>query len=245
MPDATAAAVGAGLLVSVLWGRSLWYLDERSAAFRRATFAAMGRSARPPGEVRSLLLSASYYGLGVLLALSFALAFRLGGASLVSFAPWHLGAALLGAVGEISLAGLLIDVGRRVTGQGPERFAELAEVPWMKGLRRLPPAMVPLVAAGGGVVEELVFRGVMLRTFTERLHVSAPAAVALAGALFCIQQLVQVRTAFQALIIGSACVAIALVGGLLVVVTGSVLPALAAHASFVVFYMVEGADRPS
>jgi membrane protease YdiL (CAAX protease family) len=131
-----------------------------------------------------------------------------------------------------------VDVGCRLTGQGrPEQFAEVQEIPWIKGLWAFPPRFVPAAAALGGVVEEVFFRGVLLRIMTDLLAVDPPAAVALAGALFCLEQLLQVRTRFQALLIGAGCAAISLVGGLLVVLTGSVVPAVLCHASFVVFHM--------
>ena len=44
----------------------------------------------------------------------------------------------------------------------PEKVAEIAEIPCIKGLRELPPAVVPIVAALAGAVEEVFFRGVLL-----------------------------------------------------------------------------------
>ena len=82
---------------------------------------------------------------------------------------------MLGIVAEISLANLFVDLGCRLTGQGgPERFAELREIPWMKGLRKLPAAAVPIVAALAGAVEEVFFRGVLLLVLTTRLRGSHP-----------------------------------------------------------------------
>jgi membrane protease YdiL (CAAX protease family) len=249
MPESAivGGAVAAGIVVSVLWGRSLWYLDERSEAFRRGVFFVMGFSRRKLGEVRALLLSGIYYSLGLLAALLLALVFGLKASSLVSFSAAQVGITVLGIVGEISLANLLIDFSCLVTRQGPERFAEIVEIPWMKGLQQLPAAVVPFAAALGGVVEEFVFRGVLLCILTERLAVGVFAAVAITTVLFCLQQLMQVRTVFQAMVMTCSCVAISVVGGLLVALTGSVIPALLAHASFVIFFMTpptEPVGRP-
>ena len=233
----------AATIFSLLWGRALWYLDERSQAFRRLTFFSMGYTRRPLGEVRALLLTAFYYSLGLVAGLLFALALDLPASALISFSAVYLGLSVLGAIGEISLTDLLVELACRVTGQGgPERFAEMQDIPWMKGLRQLPDGIVPLAAALGGVVEELFFRGVVLRISTERFGVAPLVAVAIAGALFCLEQLVQVRTAFQAMVIGCGCVAISTVGGLLVVLTGSVLPAVICHASFVLFFMTRSSE---
>jgi len=229
--------------VSLIWGRALWYLDERSQAFRRWAFVAMGYTSRMLGEVRSGLLSFIYYGFGLVAASLFLIVFGLRTSTLISFSVAHLGLAVLGAIGEISLTSLLVDLTCRATGQGgPEQFVEVREIPWIKGLLQLPPSVVPFAAALGGIVEEVFFRGVLLRILTDKLLVAPLAAVAITGALFCVQQLIQIRTAFQAMVICCSCVAISFVGGLLVVLTGSLVPAVLSHASFVVFFMPQGND---
>lgn len=235
----------AATAATLLWGRALWYFDQRSPAFRRWVFAALGRSRRTPDQTRAMLLSILYYGIGLVLALALMLAFGVRAEALFSFAPWHLGVVVLAVIGEISLSSFLIDVMRRVTRQSPARFAEIQEIPWIEGIHRLPAGMVPFAAAAGGVVEELVYRGVVLRLCTNVAGMSATQAILIAGALFCLQQLIQVRTPFQAMVIGCGCVAISLVGGLVVVLTGSVVPALIAHASFVVFFMSGNSEAPA
>lgn len=233
--------VAGAILVSLAWGRALWYFSERSQAVRRWVFFAMGYTHRQFGEVRALILSVIYYILGLFGAILFAIVLHLHVSSLISFSASHVALALLGIVGEISLANLLIDLSVRIAGMGgQERFAEMREIPWMKGLQHLPPAVMPVAAAFGGVVEEVFFRGVILRVMTDRLLVAPMLAIAIAGALFVFQQLVQVRTAFQALVIGCGCAAISLVGGTLVVLTGSIVPAMIAHGSFVLFFMSQG-----
>lgn len=232
------AIVAAGLAVSFLWGRALWYFAERSEAFRGWVFFAMGYTRRPTGEVRSALLGAIYYCLGLLAALLFVTVFDLPITSLFALSAAQLGMSILGAAAEISLANLLIDLSCRTIGQsGPERFVEVAEIPWIKGLRQLPPSIVPAAAAAGGVIEEFFFRGVLLQLLIPRLPAFPMVSVAVSGVLFCLQQLLQVQTVFQAMVIGCSCVAISAVGGLLVVLTGSVVPALLSHASFVLFFM--------
>lgn len=240
------AFLSAAIVASLLWGRALWYCDERSQAVRRAAFFAMSFTRWQQREVRSLLLTVIYCALGLLAALLFAAAFGLDTAARVSVSTSHAGPVLLGVVAEISLAGLLVGLGRRVVGRdGAEQFAEVSEIPWMKGLRELPGWAVPLAAALATVVEEFMFRGVLLPVLTERLLVSPPLAVLIAGALFCLQQLVQVRTRFQAMVIGCACTAISLVGGLLVLLTQSVVPAILCHMSFVLFFMSRREGRTS
>lgn len=236
------------VVVSVAWGLALRYFDERSQALRRAVFFALGFTQRPPSEVRALFLSAIYYGFGLLASLLCAAMFGLSPSALFSFSAAHIPLTALGVVGQISLTSLLVDLSCRISRQGrPEQFAEVQEIPWIKGLRALPAATVPAAAALGGVVEEVFFRGVLLRIMTDELRMAPSAAIACTGALFCLEQLLQVRTRFQALLISAGCVAISAVGGLLVVLTGSVVPAVLCHASFVVFHMAraDGASTTS
>lgn len=244
MLDASAiAGFLAASALTLLWGRALWYFDERSNLLRGWVFQAMTYTRWQQEATRALLLSGIYYGLGLLLAIGYIVAFRLPLSTLI---PLQVPSVplftliLLGIAGEISLANLLVGLGRAAMRSRPEQFAELRDIPWMKGLRALPPVVVPVAAAFGGAVEEVVFRGVVLRILTERLAAPPLLAVGVAGLLFCLQQLIQVRTPFQAMVIGSGCVAISLVGGLLVVLSGSMIPAVLCHASFVLFFMPGG-----
>lgn len=231
-----AAALAAAAILSLGWGRLLGVLHERSDAFRRAAFVASGFSMRPPSEVRAVLLATIYYAAGLLASLVMALGFGLPAAALVTWRPWHAWMFLIGVVGEISLAALFVDLSCRLTRTPPDRFLEIRDIPWMVGLQQLPRGAAPWAAALGGAVEELFYRGVLL-TILIVSGMAPPIAILAAGSLFLVQQILQVQTRFQAMVLAAACLAISLVGGLLVVVTGSVIPAVVSHASFVVFYV--------
>lgn len=230
-------------IVSLVWGRALWYLDERSHAFRRLAFFFIGFTHRPVGQVRAVLLTVIYCLPGLAAVLVFAVGFGLSPVHFVSFSASLAIISLLGAIGEISLADLLVTFTCMLGGPRMQaRLQEMKDIPWMKGLRQLPARLVPIGAAMGGVVEELFFRGVVLLVLIDRFDVPPFAAVMIAGALFCLEQLVQLQTTFQMLVIGCGCVAISAVGGLLVLLTGSVVPALICHASFVLFFVTNNGE---
>ncbi|MCW3051458.1 MAG: family intrarane metalloprotease [Chthonomonadales bacterium] len=246
MPDAAAVGIFLGITVGValVWGRSLWYCDERSQAFRQSVLFAMRYTIRRPGEVRSLLLSAIYGGGGLLAALLLSKGYHLGASGLLSVSGSDIALLILGVIGEMSLATLILNISCRLTGQGtPEQFQEVRDIPWMKGLRELPLGTMLLMTALGAAVEETLFRGVVLRILTDLLHVSASWAILYAGGLFLLQQLALVKTAFQAMVISSACIAISLVGGMLVVRTGSLVVALCCHVTFAIFFMLPAAPK--
>lgn len=240
-PAALAVTLAAAAAAAVAWGRALWFLDQRSAAFQRVVLGVLGFTRRPASEVRSALLSAVYCAAGLLVAALFAALWHVPVGRLLAPAAEQVPLVVLGIVAEVALASLLVMLWCAATGAGRERFAELAEVPWMAGLRALPGAAAPAAGAVAGVVEELFFRGVLLAALLAR-GVAPWVAVTLAGALFVIQQLVQVRTGFQAAVIGAGCMAISGVGGLLVLASGSVLPAVVCHVAFVVFFLGRPAE---
>jgi membrane protease YdiL (CAAX protease family) len=237
------AFLSAGLGFSVVWGLSLGYFYERSQVTQYLVLLAIGFTRRESTDVRALLLSAIYYGLGLLASLLFASVFGLAIPDIFAFSSGDIYLTIAGIVAEISLCNLLVDIGCRAAGWGSEKFAELREIPWTKGLRELPPKGVLVAAALGAVVEELFFRGIVLGILTDRMLVAPGWAVMIAGALFCLEQLLQVRTPFQAMVITSGCLAISVIGGLTVVITDSVIPAVICHVSFVIFFMTPTKGR--
>ena len=226
----------AAALFSLVWGIALRYADKHYDMLRRWSFFVMGFTRLGAGETKALTLSAIYYALGLLGMALLLWCWRPvsapgGTAPGVAFV-------VLGVVGEISLAHWLTDLGTRVANKrGVEWFAQIEQIPWIEGLRQLPATAVPIAAALGGVVEEIFYRGVVLRILHTRFGVAAWTAIAIAGALFCFEQLIQLRTTFQMLVIGLSSAAISIVGGLLVVESGAVWPAVVCHAAFVIFYV--------
>jgi membrane protease YdiL (CAAX protease family) len=224
---------------SLAWGKTLWYCNERSDAFRRGLFFVISLTHARSTAVQSLLLSATYYTFGFLAAGLFGTIFRVPVPSLFSWSRFSWPLLLLGVIGEISLAGLLVELGCRIpTHTGPEQLAEeISEIPWIKGIEQLPAVVVPVLAAMGGALEELFFRGVLLAAMIDRYHFNAPIAIAITTALFCVQQVLQVRTPTQALLMSWSCVSISVIGGLLVVLTGNVAVSMLCHASFALFWV--------
>lgn len=230
---------------ALIWGRTLWYLSERAALTQTLTLRLMAYVGPGRDTVRSLLLSAAYLGLGLAACLAFSLIAGLPLSDALTLRPSHFAPTVLGIVAEVSLCNLLVSL--YVGAVGPRRapFHEIATIPWIEGLRQTPSGLAPLMGAFAAATEELFFRGVVLLIL---LNVTGPLwAVVIAGLLFWVQQVIQVRTRFQAVVISAGCIAISLVGGLLVLATGSVLPAVICHAAFVLFFLgQEGANgRPA
>jgi hypothetical protein len=226
------------VIICVVWGRVLWFFSERFSGFNSCVFFVMNFTRREYHEVKSILLSAIYYLVGLVMALAVWGMFGLHRPIGFGIAPEHIPLIALGIVGQVSLSNLLVSLYCAISSKTSfDSFAEIKNIPWIAGVRNLPSGSAPVAAALGGVVEELFFRGVVLQIMIQVLAMPPYFAIAAAGALFLVQQLLQVQTFFQAVLIGAGCVAISLVGGLLVVISQSVTPALLCHASFLVFFI--------
>ncbi|MGB5560536.1 MAG: CPBP family intramembrane glutamic endopeptidase [Paracoccaceae bacterium] len=243
---AEAVTYGALLLAfALIWGRTLWFLTERSGLVQVLTLRVMAYVGPRPDAVRSMLLSTGYLGLGLIACLTFSFLADLPLAKALTFEIFDIAPTVLGIVAEVSLCNLLVSLYVGAVGVRRAPFHEIAMIPWIEGLRQTPSGLAPLMGAFAAAIEELFFRGVVLLIF---LDVTGPFwAVLIAGLLFWVQQVIQVRTFFQALIISAGCISISLVGGLLVLATASVIPAVICHASFVLFFLgQEGANgRPA
>jgi membrane protease YdiL (CAAX protease family) len=229
----------AAAVASLAWGKILWYCNERSDTFRRFLFRVLSCTYDRPAAVQSLLLGVVYFTFGFFVAALLTVAFSVPAAAVFAWSGFSWPLVVIGAVGEISLAALLVEIGCRIPTQaGPDRLAkEILEIPWVKGVEQLPGLTAPIFAAIGGSAEELFFRGIVLTAVIHRYHVDAAFAITITSVLFCVQQALQVRTRLQALLMVCSCLSISLVGGLLVVATGTVVPAILCHASFVLFFV--------
>lgn len=113
--------------------------------------------------------------------------------------------------------------------------AAVSSVEWIGQVMVLPARWRWLVPAASAAVEEFFFRGVLCGGL---LLAGAPAwtAIAVAGAAFTLAQVLLTERALQALVLAVSSAVLSVVGGLLLVVTGSVLPAIVTHAAFAAFY---------
>ncbi|QSB06866.1 CPBP family intramembrane glutamic endopeptidase [Natronoglycomyces albus] len=108
-------------------------------------------------------------------------------------------------------------------------------VVWIREVMALPVQWRWAVPMSSAAVEELFFRGVVL---VGLLAADAPIwfAVLASGLIFTAGQVILTENPLQALVLTLASVVLSVVGGLLVIITGSVLPAILVHAAFAGFY---------
>lgn len=143
--------------------------------------------------------------------------------------------AVLGAFAELSIVRLFTMICATFF---PEinLVDEIQRVRWIRGAFKLSPKFVFVCIVSAAVIEELFFRGsvmyLLLKTTT-----SGVLTLSLMTFLFVYEQILLTETYTQKIIIGFASIVISMVGGLLVLTTNTIWPAMFAHASFVIFYV--------
>lgn len=228
---------------SVLCGLGTRRIHERRTPTVNLIFRIMALSRLSASEARATVKGVAYLLACVLGIVGFSMAYRPGLASMFRVSADLVVPTLLGMLAELSLSALLtriivttcfpvgIDVG-----------AEVKNIPWIQTLLESPRSIVPIAVVTTAVLEDVLFRGVVLWVLGHSLGMSPPLAIGIGASIFVGQQVIQLRTGYQAAIIGSSSLVIAVIGGMLFTLTGSVVPAAIAHASFVVFY-VRGMER--
>jgi membrane protease YdiL (CAAX protease family) len=227
----------ASIVFTAAWGIVLWFFAEKSKLLTRFIFYLMSFTRKSFPEIRSIILSLVYFSAGILGVLVFAGIYHLDIPGMFTFQVRFIPLILLGITAEISLASFFIGVyietlhDKRINPK-----TEIRDIPWIDGLCKLPPSLLAIFLVIGGLIEEFFFRGILLLILVKRMAVSPWAALGWVTILFLVEQLLQLRTKTQAAILGFGCIAISLVGGLLVLYTGSIIPAGLSHASFVIFF---------
>src|SRR5699024_589015 len=114
---------------------------------------------------------------------------------------------------------------------------EIQSIPWIESISYVPNNLGWIIPLVGAFCEETFYRGVvyiLLRTVFPSLGIIIP--IIISAVLFSIQQMLNTNTLNQCITMAIGSIAISIIGCLLVELTGSFLPALVAHESFVIFY---------
>jgi hypothetical protein len=146
--------------------------------------------------------------------------------------------AVLGVAGTVALIGSAVGLAYRVR-PGLDVPGAVRSLQWLAGAATLPNAARVAVPVAGACGEELVFRGAV---FGAIYGAGGAPLLALAGSalLFAVQQVALTTTPVQAGLLAGAALIIGGMGALLLIATGSLVPALLVHLSFAAFYSRPG-----
>jgi membrane protease YdiL (CAAX protease family) len=195
-------------------------------------------------RVHSYLVWAIYMCTGMVIALALLVAYRVDLLSYFGLSAKYIAVVPLGFIAGNSLTGFLMQI-LLVIRPNLDVFRELTNVPWIRYTLMLQSVMrtlTPLLAAG---VEEMVFRGAVFLILLKRFpHDGHLLPIVVCTVLFVVQQMLQTDTSGQRLILAVGSTSISVVGCLMILYTGSFLPALLCHAAYAFVYLKLGAAMP-
>jgi membrane protease YdiL (CAAX protease family) len=189
-------------------------------------------------EAYALLMSFTYYAYGIAVSLILLFWFQIDIAPMFAIDREIAVMILLGAMAQLSTIRLFTSL-YAVTHLNVNIVREIREVSWIDGISRCPSWFTPFSPLGGAFVEEFFFRGALLAVFVQKMSIPPYLSLLIITICFLFEQLSFLETSVQKTVIGIASVIISVLGGVLVFYTGSLLPAMVAHASFVMFYFGE------
>jgi hypothetical protein len=239
-----------GFTVAIVLATGLWLAVYRlplrtPRARQRFRLAVSSRTGLPSRYVFPVVGTLIYLAAGLLAATGLILVTPVGWRDPLR---WHLSVpavalTLLAGLGAAALTTFAMTTIYAIR-PGVDIPGAVANVRWIQEILVLPRQVRWLVPMVSAAVEEFFFRGVAL---TGLSAAGAPPwwAIAISGAVFTTGQVVLTETRLQALVLGLSSIVLSVVGGLLVVVTGSVIPAILVHASFAGYYTNAGARRPT
>lgn len=114
----------------------------------------------------------------------------------------------------------------------------ISEINWVKVSFNLPRKIRILYPTSAALFEELFFRcSVFLVLLTKFDWVPLPISMLIVAVLFIIEQVVCTQKVKQAIAMSAGSLAISLAGCLMIVITGSIIPAIICHEMYVIFYL--------
>lgn len=114
----------------------------------------------------------------------------------------------------------------------------VSEINWVKVSFNLPRKIRVLYPTSAALFEELFFRcSIFLVLLLRYDWVPLPISMLIVAALFIVEQVVCTQKFKQAIAMSAGSLAISLAGCLMIVITGSIIPAIICHEMYVIFYM--------
>jgi len=229
-------------VTSVLWGRA-----NRIGYTKGITTPArfiMKYSRVTEEAIRSYLVWCVYMAVGLVGAVVLLAAYDVDLVRFMPLAPGYAWAIPVAFIAQNSLTGLMMQVWL-VARPRSDIFSDLVGILWVRYTLMMPRAMrmtAPLCAA---LVEEVFFRGAVFLILLVRFPgIGAYWPIVICTALFVLQQVLQTDTLGQRVIFLVGSTSISVVGCLVTLYTGSLLPTLVCHAAYAAVYLQLGTTLP-
>ena len=186
--------------------------------------------------VQSILLGCCYVGSFIIGAVLLLIVYDFNAFLYLQLDLDYLAYVFWGIMAEMSVSGFVIGAAFLFV-SNKKWTSQMENIPWIKSMDLLPKKAAWLVPVVGAFCEEVFFRGfVFLLLINKYPQYGFVIPILVSAALFAIQQMLNTNTLSQAISMAIGSVSVAVIGCLLIMLTGSLLPSLLAHESFVVFY---------
>lgn len=222
-------------IYSVLWGKVIMFNAQKRYIKSFARFL-MQFTRISYTHLHSAILGSLYLGGGLFGCIIFSVAYRVNILKYVAIKPEYIIYILIGIIAEMSVSSLIMSLVMAFK-KDVDWVKQIQTIPWINSISLMPEHIGPIIPTSGAFFEETFFRGVlfiiMLQVFPQ---VGVVIPIAVVTILFAVQQILNTETFHQGVTMAIASLAVSGVGCLLIIYTGSFLPALIAHESFVIFY---------
>lgn len=175
----------------------------------------------------------------ILPILSSLLVAKVAGIRILSLFPMQLGGTLfvqilLGIVAAMSLVSVFVMLSLKAAPK-MDIVGEMGRVKWIEGIFQMPQKIAWMLPMLSATFEEIFFRGVLLQgLITNGMNMLL--AVGFVTLAFVLNQILLTDTKTQALVLGFSSLSISVVGSLMFLASGSIVPSILMHASFASFY---------
>ncbi|GKX32010.1 hypothetical protein SH1V18_44900 [Vallitalea longa] len=142
---------------------------------------------------------------------------------------------MLGIVASMSLISMFVMIAMKIVPK-IDIVGEMSSVVWIKGVFQVPKKIAWLLPFLSASFEELFFRGVLLKSLISN-GMNIILAISVVTLAFVLNQVLLTNTITQALVLGFSSIFISVIGSILFLASGSIIPSMIVHASFAGFYV--------
>jgi hypothetical protein len=190
--------------------------------------------------IRSYLVWSIYIAVGLVAAVALLLTYQANLLRLLTLDPRYLTLIPLAFIAQNSLTGLMMQL-LIVANPMINVFRELTTIPWVRYTLMMPGVMRVIAPLGAAIAEEVFFRGAVFLVLINNFpQTGTYLSILLCTVLFVVQQVLQVDTLGQGLILLIGSTSISAVGCIVTLYTGSFLPTLLCHTAYAFFYLQLG-----
>ena len=225
-------------LYTVLWGKTIDILVKSKLVTKFAKFI-MNYSRMKLDQIKFYIIWFGYLFMSLFGTILFSLVYKINLFNIINVNNFKYIAifSLIGFIVQLSASSMILTVISLIK-RDINWYKVISDINWVKFGNKLPKALKPLYPLSGAFFEEIYFRGcIFLILITKFNFLGITGALIIVAMLFIIQQVINTQSFYQAVSMSIGALCISIVGCILILATGSFLPALICHELYVLFYL--------